>query len=126
MASPSLRRGRANQATTNKKENNTMDIKQLVGKKLTQEVKFMGEKVTIKKLTLAEVQEMQDLAKKAAGSENTEDDGASFNVLRLIVRASVEGASDLTDDDFGQFPIDELSRLSNDIMKFSGIGEAGK
>jgi hypothetical protein len=39
----------------------------------------------------------------------------------------VEGGEDLTDEDFETFPMDELSKLSTEVMKFSGIGQdAGK
>jgi hypothetical protein len=39
----------------------------------------------------------------------------------------VEGGDDLDDTDFDNFPMEELSKLSNEIMKYSGLGqEAGK
>jgi hypothetical protein len=97
-------------------------IRALVGRKMTKPVKFMGADVNISKLSVAQVLEIQNRAK---GIEA--DDNEGFNVLKTVIRASVEGASDLTDQDFENFPLDELSKLSNDIMKFSGIGsDAGK
>lgn len=40
---------------------------------------------------------------------------------------AVDGGDELSDDDFKEFPMDELSKLSNEIMKFSGIaGDQGK
>ena len=97
-------------------------IKGLVGRKMKKTVKFMGEDLIINKLSVAEVVEIQNQAK-----EIEKDDSKSFDVLKAVVRSAVEGADELTDEDFDKFPLDELSKLSADIMKFSGIsGEQGK
>jgi hypothetical protein len=91
-------------------------IKGLVGRKMTKDVKFINENVKISKLSVAEVMEIQSMAK------NTEsDEKAGFDLLKKVIRMSVEGASDLSDQDFDTFPMDELSKLSGEIMKFSGI-----
>lgn len=104
------------------KKDSKMGIKDLVGKKMDKEVPFMGAKVKISKLTVEEVLAIQEMAKS---SDNGDDD--SLRVLRKVIQSAVEGASELGDDDFRQFPMDELSKLSNEIMKFSGLGqEAGK
>ena len=97
-------------------------IKGLIGKKMTKTFKFMGEDVKISKLSVAEVMDIQAKAKQ---SEN--DDSAGLEVLKVVICASVEGAKELSDDDFKHFPMDELSKLSSEIIKFSGIGsEQGK
>lgn len=97
-------------------------IKGLVGKKMTKTVKFIGEDIKITKLSVAEVLEIQNKAK-----DSTEDHESGFELLKKVIKMSVEGASELTEEDFDNFPMDELSRLSNEIMKFSGIaGEQGK
>jgi hypothetical protein len=97
-------------------------IKGLVGRKMTKKTKFVGEDVTISKLSVSEVLEIQESAKQA---ENTESTG--FDLLKKVIRMSVEGANDLSDQDFDSFPMDELSKLSSEIMKFSGIaGDSGK
>jgi hypothetical protein len=99
-----------------------MSIKTMVGKKLSKSVKFMGEDVTISKLSVAEVVSIQEKAKAIAGDETQ-----GFEVLKVVIRSSVEDAQDLSDEDFDGFPMDELSKLSNAIMLFSGIGgEQGK
>ena len=98
-----------------------MNFKELVGRRMSKTVKFMGEDVKISKLSVAEVMSIQEAAKKL---ENDESEG--FNVLKLVIKSAVEGADALVDDDFGTFPMDELSRLSADIMKFSGISQDGK
>lgn len=100
----------------------TKGIKSLVNKKMTQNVKFIGEDVKISKLTVAEVMEIQDLAK----NQSTED-SSGFELLKRVIKMSVEGGEELTDDDFNSFPMDELTKLSQAIMRFSGVaGEQGK
>jgi len=99
-----------------------MSFKDLVGKKMTKSVKFMGEDIKISKLSVAEVKDIQAKAKAAEGGE---DEG--FETLKTVIRSAVADASEISDDDFNNFPIDELSKLSTEIMKFSGIGgETGK
>ena len=101
---------------------NTMSgIKGLVGRKMTKTIKFMGEDVTISKLNVANVIEIQEKAKKLE-----ENDNEGFDLLKSIIRSAVDGAEDLSDDDFEGFPLDELSKLSNEIMKFSGINPGEK
>lgn len=97
-------------------------IKGLVGRKMTKTTKFIGEDIKINKLNVAEVMAIQESAKSIS-----EDSDAGLSLLRKVIRLSAEGADELTDDDFKTFPMDELSKLSNEIMKFSGIsGEQGK
>jgi hypothetical protein len=99
-------------------------IKGLVGRKMQKDTKFLAETIKISKLSVAEVMEIQAKAKAA---EEAQDDQSGMELLKLVIRAGVEGGMELTDDDFGGFPMDELSRVSQEIMKFSGIGaEAGK
>ena len=93
-------------------------IKGLVGKRMSKTAKFMGEDVKIHKLSVAEVLSIQEKAKALE-----KDEAEGFNVLKTVIRASVDGAQDLSDSDFNDFPLDELSKLSNEIMKFSGINQ---
>ncbi len=98
-------------------------IKGLVGRKMTKAVPFIDGEVNITKLSVAQVQEIQSSA-----TEHENDDEGGLKVLRAIVGLAVEGGSELTDEDFASFPMDELSKLSNEIMKFSGIAsdDSGK
>lgn len=100
------------------KGNKMAGIRALVGKKVNKQVRFMGEDVTVFKLSVAQVMDIQAAAKAAEGKEEE-----GFNVMKTIVRAGVDGGSELTDNDFDGFPLDELSKLSAEIMKFSGIGQ---
>jgi hypothetical protein len=91
-------------------------IKELVGKKMSKKYKFMDAEITINKLSVSEVMKIQEEAKEAAN-----DEAKGLNILKTIIRSSVADATELSDEDFAGFPMDELSRLSNEIMKFSGI-----
>jgi len=94
----------------------TEGIKGLVGRKMTKTVKFMSEDVKIAKLSVSEVMEIQAKAKDLEGDEQN-----GFELLKKVIKLSVEKADELSDEDFNNFPMDELSKLSNEIMKFSGI-----
>jgi hypothetical protein len=83
----------------------------------------MDTEIEIYKLTIAEVVEIQELAKTVTESSN------GLELLKKVIRLGAEGAADLTDEDFDTNPIDDLSKLSNEIMKYSGLNapaEAGK
>jgi hypothetical protein len=116
-------------------------IKALVGKTMTKSVKFLDSTVTISKLTVGQVQEIQEAAKQAEAREadfrkqvaaaeasggsmpESQDKFAGLDILKKIIVLGVEGGSDLTDEDFQSLPMDELSKVSKEIMKFSGLGE---
>ena len=95
-----------------------MTIKTIAGKKISRTIKFCGEDIKIHKLSVQQVFEIQKL------SEEAKDDGLA--VLRTVVNFAVEDAGLLTDEEFEQFPMDELSKLSEEIMKFSGVGGDSK
>lgn len=97
-------------------------IRGLIGRKMSQNTKFLGTDIKINKLSVSQVLEIQELAK---GSDEA-DQGLSL--LRKVIKMSVENAETLTDEDFNNFPMDELSKLSTAIMKFSGVvgNESGK
>ena len=100
----------------NKMADDSKSIRGLVGRKMSQTVKFLGVDVTVNKLSVSQVLEIQEAAKT---SGENEDQG--LELLRKVIRMSVEGADTLTDAEFNDFPMDELSKLSTAIMKFSGI-----
>jgi hypothetical protein len=93
-----------------------MSLKSLAAKRITKDIKFMGESITISKLTVQEVMDIQEYVKN-----KPENDG--LETLRLIMNFSVEEAKELSDEEFSSFPMDELNKLSAEIMKFSGVGE---
>lgn len=91
-------------------------LKAMVGRRMTQKVKFMDSDVMISKLSVSEVMDIQEKAKELGESED-----AGIMLLMQVIGNSVEGGRDLTEEDFRTFPMDELTKLSNAIMKFSGI-----
>lgn len=109
-------------------EEPTSGIRSFVGRRMSSKVTFMGEPLTIFKLNVSEVMDIQEKAKASVIEEDDAESAAiaqddELVVLRTIIRAGVEGGNTLTDADFLTFPLDELSKLSNAIMKFSGIGD---
>jgi hypothetical protein len=90
----------------------------LVGRKMNKVVKFMGEDIKISKLSVDAVLGIQAKAEKIKDTPS-ETDG--LDLLKTVIRLSVEGAEELSDEDFSTFPMDELSNLSNTILVFSGI-----
>jgi len=96
-----------------------MSMKNLVGKTMTKKYPFMGEQVEVRKLSLAQVEDIQAAAKSHEGN-----DAASIEMLRKVIGLAVVGAEDLTVDDFKTFPIDELNKLSESVLEFSGLGNA--
>lgn len=93
----------------------SVKLSELVNKKSSKEVAFLGSQVKISKLSVADVLKIQELAKNTA-----QDD--LLGVVKFVIRASVEGAEEISDDQFNFFPMEDLSKLSNQIMEFSGIG----
>lgn len=94
-----------------------MGIKELVGKEISKEVNFMGTKIKVRKLTVAQVLEIQELSSKGVTEEND-----SMALLKTVIGYAVPDGKDLSEEDFRSFPIDELSKLSNEIMQYSGLG----
>lgn len=101
---------------------NKVDFKELVNKRITKDTKFMGSLVTMQKLSVAEVLSIQAQAREAE-----KDESKNFEILKMVIKMAVEGANELSDEDFDKCPLDELSKLAADIMQFSGIGnDSGK
>ena len=76
----------------------------------------MGDKITINKLTVAEVMEIQDLAK-----EISDDEQKGFEIIKGVIAQSIAGADELTEEEWDSFPLEELTSLSTSIMEFSGM-----
>ena len=74
------------------KANKMSGMKDLVGKKMTREVNFMGIKITISKLSVSEVLSIQESAKNL---EKDETEGLSL--LKLVIKSSVKDAEELRD-----------------------------
>ena len=94
-------------------------LRDLIGKRINKTITFMGASLEINKLTVGQVTRIQGMAKDAE-----KDDSKSLDILKEVIRIAVVGAADLTDEDFAEFPLGELTTLSNEIMSFSGLGNA--
>lgn len=131
-----------------------MSIKTLAGKRVTKKALFLGEEIIIKKLSIADVELIQTTAKAIedanneylealkqyeldlakAKADDTElpvrpeepEQQDTFAVLKTIIRSATEDGESLTDDDFQNFALDDLTKLSEEIMNFSGVGEKAR
>lgn len=82
--------------------------------------KFMGLDVEINKLSVAQVLTIQEKSESVKESNNPKD---NLMLLGMVVRAGVEELSGLDDEELFELPMDELSSLSAEIMKYSGMGK---
>lgn len=97
-------------------------MKHLVGKAQTKKVPFAGGEVEIKKLSVAEVMELQELIKKASKSKD------QLQILRDVLRLAVIGTEEMTDEDFNTFSPVDLNALSEEVLVYCGLSnkeEAG-
>lgn len=95
-------------------------MKHLVGKVIKKKVPFMGDEVEIRKLSVAEVMDVQKMVNKATKAKG---DDAQLGLLRDVIRLATIGAEEISDADFNSFPIAELNDLSTAILGFSGLGD---
>ncbi|MDB4378620.1 hypothetical protein N9Z41_02500 [bacterium] len=94
-------------------------MKHLVGKKVVEKVAFMGDEVEVKKLTVSEILHIQELIRRTQDKKDKYDD---MSLIKDVIRMSVTAAEGITDEEFNDFPIGELSALSSKIMEISGLG----
>ena len=102
---------------------NMKNIKSFLNRRITTKTKFMGEEVDISKLTTNQVMEIQ-----AAAEANKAEKMAGLKMMISVIRAGCPAlVADCTDEDFYQLPLDEVSKLSSEIMSYSGMtGDQGK
>lgn len=93
-------------------------MKHLVGKQITESVEFLGDTVEVKKLSVSEVMGIQRLFNK---SQKSKAEDSQIQLLRDVIRIAVVDAEELTDEDFDSFPLGELNKLSEDILRISGL-----
>lgn len=93
-------------------------IQRFLKANVTKKLKFCGDEVVIKKLTVGEVFAVQERV-KASQSKGEE---SSFEVLFFILRTGSPEFDAYSDEELKELPIDELNKLSNEIMAFSGLG----
>lgn len=89
--------------------------------KLTKNVKFMGVDVAMRKLSVGQVLQVQEKAKALSRMDDGGDADANIEMLTFVIRAGVEEMSSYTNEEFLALPMDELSSLSSEILKYSGL-----
>ena len=99
----------------------TVNIKDLVGKTAkTTQVKFMGHFIEVKELSVSQVREFQEGVKNMQGDDpDAEVDGTELQ--RDLIRMSVVDADKLSDEDIDSFPMGEVIKLGNEIIRISGL-----
>lgn len=83
--------------------------------KVVKKSKFMNEDIDLNKLTVAQVLEIQGIAGKDEGSVD------NLKVLSTVIRFGAPELAEFSDEELQDFPLDELTKLSNEIMKYSGL-----
>ena len=94
-------------------------MKEFVGRVVTRKTPFMDGEVEIKVLTVGDAKEIDKMTKKLNSKKNGSE-ADQLELLRFVIRKSVIGAEELTDEEMDSFPITELTKLSEAIM---GIGD---
>ena len=92
-------------------------INAILGQRVTKKVKFVELDIEISKLTMGQVNEVQTKARALAETP----DGDNMELLVMVVKFGAQELSDVSDEEFLNFPLDELTKLSTAIMQFSGL-----
>ena len=132
--------------TTSTVPPHAVTLRALLNKRQEKEIDFMGGKVKIFKLTIAQVEQIQTESEalgklgkawadyykvletnpEAVKPAMTAKD-ANKKLMMTVLTLGLEGAADLTPEDFQGAPMDDLNEIAEDIMAFSGMSEkAGK
>lgn len=110
----------------------------LLSKKITSSVTFMGEPITINKLSVGEIIAVQESAseipklpelevgkegeiRQSEANANKEGLMQGLETTRRVVRLGCPDLATFTDAEFSLLPLDELLKLGTDIMAFSGV-----
>lgn len=92
-------------------------LRNLLGKSITKDVTFMGEPLSIRKLTVRQVEEIQAFTKEMESNSEAE----VFANLKKIIDEGAPAFVELSLDEFKGFPLEELQGLSKAITEFSGL-----
>jgi len=112
-------------------------FQELLKTSLTKQTPFMGQEIEIRKLSTAEIMQIQKMTEKADAAKTTAnlpgvinpeavsetEMDANLNMLMTVIRMGAVEAKDITAEEFRQAPLGELAQLSEEIMAFSGLGD---
>jgi hypothetical protein len=104
---------------------NTVEVKKnrFASYKVTKSIKFLGQSIDIQKLSVSQVLGIQERAKELEVDPSEE---GNLGMLYLVCKMGAKELEDLDDSEFREFPMDELSSLSAEILKFSGLSQKDK
>jgi len=89
-----------------------------LGAKVSKVTNFVNQKIDINKLTVSQVLVVQEKASKLTEQA---DDAANLELLIFVIKEGAPDLRDLPDEAFNEFPLDELTKLSTEIMQYSGL-----
>jgi len=94
-------------------------------KKTPKIVKFLGLELEITKLSVTDVLAVQEYTKELAGDPLKEipaDEHANIKGLINIIKIGSAELAEYADEDLREIAIDDLNKLADEILKFSGMG----
>lgn len=86
----------------------------------TRKIEFLGKAnaLEIRKLSGREIKEFQEFAKNDASKLPEDQQGSA--IQNYLLRVSVTDAADISDEEFLDFPLDELGKVAKAILVFAG------
>lgn len=87
------------------------------GKLVTKNAKFLGEEITINKLTVAQVLEIQEKARNLKEG----DEQGNIDLVVMTIKSGCKELVEFETEVFMDWPLEELQKLSGEILKFSGL-----
>lgn len=91
-----------------------------IGSKAVKTITFMEKELEISKLTINQVLRVQAVTKAAEASGN---ENGGIDILSAVIREGASELRSLEQSDLQDFPMEELTALSNAIMEFSGLAQ---
>jgi hypothetical protein len=97
-------------------------MKHLVAKAgRTEKVKFLGDTVEVRVLSLKRIREFQKLAETLSGKDSANDFDNQLKVQNAFIRAAVVGAEELEDDEIEEFSPQDLEELVRQAFEINNI-----
>lgn len=94
--------------------------------KVTKKIRFIDQEVEIIKLTVRHVTEIQEFSKEVESPEYPDKTAGNIKMLFLVCRMGTPELLTMTDEELHQLPMDELTKLSDEILKYAGLGNGKK
>lgn len=101
-------------------------MKQFVNRNFeTKKIPFQDGELEISKLSVGAITRFQKRARaaeiKANLAKGEEDPEEALAMQRDLIRSSVEGAKELTDEELDSFPLDDIKFIVEEVLAFSGV-----